>query len=94
MVAATEAGRRGTVFTPKKTAMIKKKVNKIFAGLFIAAKIRRIDGMDYLKNKFNTIELTTCREGDFCYIISIRFFENEKGAGEASPFMIKIFVAH
>ena len=93
MVAASEAGRRGTVFTPKKTAMIKKKVNKIFARLFIAAKIRRIDGMDYLKNKFNTIELITCREEDFCSIISL-FFENKKGAGDASPFIIKIFVAY
>ena len=82
MVAATEAGGRGTVFTPKKTAMIKKKVNKIFAGLYIAAKIRRIDGLDYLKNKFNTIELTTCREGDFCYIISACFFEMSKVKSE------------
>jgi hypothetical protein len=68
MVAVTEAGRKETVFKPKKATMIKKKVNKIFvlACLFIAAKIRRIDGMDHLKNKFNTIELTTCRAEDFC----------------------------
>ena len=65
MVAATEAGGKETVFMPKKATMIKKKVNKIFARLFIAAKIRRIDGMDYLKKKFNTIGLTTCREEDF-----------------------------
>ena len=61
MVAVTEAGGKETVFIPKKATMIKKKVNKIFACLFIAAKIRRIDGVNYLKNKFNTIELTTCR---------------------------------
>jgi len=61
MVVATEAGRKGTVFTPMKATMIKKKVNKIFACLFIAANICRIDGMDHLENKFNTIELTTCR---------------------------------
>ena len=73
MVAASEAGRRGTVFMPKKATMIKKKVNKIFAGLYIATKIRRIDGMHYLKNKFNTIELTMCREGDFCSIIFVFF---------------------
>ena len=63
MVAVTEAGRKKTVCMPMKATMIKKKVNKIFvpACLFIAAKIRRIGGMDYLKNKFNTIALTTCR---------------------------------
>ena len=63
MVAVTEGGRKETLFTPKKAIVIKKKVNKIFvpACLFIAAKICRIDGMDHLKNKFNTIELTTCR---------------------------------
>ena len=60
MVAATEAGGNELVFIPKKATTIKKKVNKIFvpACLFIAVKIRRIGGMDYLKNKFNTIELT------------------------------------
>ena len=63
MVAVTEAGGKETVFTPKKATIIKKKVNKIFvpACLFITAKIRRIDGLDHLKNKFNTIELTTCK---------------------------------
>ena len=63
MVAAPEAGRKETVFKPKKATIIKKKVNKIFvpACLFIAAKIRRIESMDHLKNKFNIIELTTCR---------------------------------
>ena len=61
MVAASGAGRKETVFKQKKATIIKKKVNKIFvpACLFIAAKICRIDGMDYLKNKFNTVELTT-----------------------------------
>ena len=63
MVAVTEAGGKETVFTPKRATVIKKKVNKIFvpACLFIAAKIRRIESMDHLKNKFNIIELTTCR---------------------------------
>ena len=76
--------------------MIKKKVNKIFvpACLFIAAKIRRIGSMEHLKNKFNTIELTTCSAEDFCSITSVCFFENKKGAGDASPFIIKIFVVH
>ena len=60
MVAATEAGRKEPVCMPMKATMIKKKVNKIFACLFIAAKIRRIDDRDHLRNKFNTVELTTC----------------------------------
>ena len=80
MVAVTEAGGKETVFIPKKATMIKKKVNKIFvpACLFIAAKIRRIGGTDHLKNKFNTIELTTCSAEDFCSIISACFLKIKK----------------
>ena len=72
MVAVSEAGGKETVFIPRKATIIKKKRNKIFvpACLFIAAKIRRIDGRDHLKNKFNIVESTTCRVEDFCSITS------------------------
>ena len=64
MDVAAGAGRKETVFMPKEATMIKKKVNKIFIPvcLFIAAKIRRIDSMAYLKNKFNSFELTTMQK--------------------------------
>ena len=59
MVAATEAGGKGTVLMPKQATIIKKKVNKIFvpACLFIAAKIARLGGMRHLKNNFNAFVL-------------------------------------
>lgn len=96
MVVAPEAGGKGTVLMPKQATIIKKKVNKIFvpACLFIAAKIRRIGGMDHLKNKFNTVELTTMQSGRLLFHHICLFFENKKRAGDANPFIIKIFVAH
>ena len=64
MVEAAGAGEKETVLMPKEATMIKKKVNKIFAPacLLIAANICRIDGLAYLKNKFNTFELITMQK--------------------------------
>jgi hypothetical protein len=59
---------------PMKATMIKKKVNRIFACLFIAANIRRIDGVNYLKNKFNIVELTTIQSGRLLFHHICLFF--------------------